>query len=99
MGETSTIRAMDALETFFCRSSLISASLPLSFDLPKAPLGRPSRLPLAFAAASPSLRPFRNEVTLHLSKQAKESNHGLGLQVVFALETNRLLNGDEANSF
>jgi hypothetical protein len=45
------------------------------------------------------LRPFRNEITLHLGKQAKESNHGLGLQVLFALETDGLFNGDEANFF
>jgi hypothetical protein len=62
-------------------------------------LGRPSRAPLAFAAARPSLRPFCNEVPLHLGKQTKERNHGLGLHGVLALETNGLLQGDEANAF
>src|SRR5688572_26955142 len=48
------IRAMEALETLFCRSDRISPSLPSSFDLLRAPLGLPSRLPRAFAAAKPS---------------------------------------------
>lgn len=48
------IRTMDAFETFFCKSDRISPSLPSSFDVLIAPLGRPSRLPRAFAAAKPS---------------------------------------------
>ena len=45
--ETPTILAIEALETSFCRSMRISSCLPSSLDLPKAPLGRPSRLQFA----------------------------------------------------
>src|SRR5439155_26878536 len=97
VGETSTIRAMDALETRLRRSSWISCSLPSSLDFPKAPLGRPRRLPLAFAAMSPSLGPFSNEIALDLGKEAKEGEHGFGLQGLFALKADRFLNGHEPN--
>ncbi len=36
------IRAMEAFETRFCSRTRISPSLPSSFDLLRAPLGRPS---------------------------------------------------------
>jgi hypothetical protein len=49
------ILAMEALETSFSKIIQISSSLPSSLDVPSDPLGRPSRRPLARAAASPSL--------------------------------------------
>jgi hypothetical protein len=51
---------MEAFETFLPSSTRISCSLPSSLDFPKAPLGRPSSFPWAFAAASPSL--VRSEI-------------------------------------
>ena len=51
---------MEAFETFLPSSTRISCSLPSSLDFPKAPLGRPSSFPWAFAAASSSL--VRSEI-------------------------------------
>ena len=65
----------------------------------QGPLGAPKSFAFGLCRYEPFLGPFRNQVTLYLRKQSKQRNHRLGLQVVFALETNRLLNGDEANFF
>ena len=65
---------MEALETCFCRSRRISSSWPSSLGLPRAPLGRPSRLPLALAAASPSL--VRSEMRSR-STSAKSPNRAI----------------------
>ena len=51
--ETSRILAIEPFETSLPNSIRMSSSLPSSLDVPKAPLGRPSSFPLAFAAASP----------------------------------------------
>src|SRR6266404_8575769 len=73
--------------------------LAIKLRFAQGPLGAPKSSALGLCRCQSFLRPFRNEVTLHLGKQSKERNHGLGLQVVFALETNGLLNSDEANFF
>jgi hypothetical protein len=73
--------------------------LAIELRFAQGPLGAPKSSAFGLCRCQAFLRPFRNKVTLHLGKQSKESNHGLGLQVMFALETNGLLNGDEANSF
>jgi hypothetical protein len=76
--ETSMIRAMEAFETRFWRRARISPSLPSSFDLLRAPLGRPSRLPRAFAAAKPSLvrSAIRSRsISAKSPKRLSDSNH------------------------
>jgi hypothetical protein len=89
------IRAIEALETFLRRRDWMSSCFPSSFEVLSAPLGRPRRLPRAFAAAKPSFRAFCNQIAFELGKEPKERNHGFGLDIVLPLETDRLFNGHE----
>jgi len=73
--------------------------LAIELGFAQSPLGAPKSCTFGLCRSEAFLRPFRNEVTLHLGEQPKECNHGLGLHVVFALETNGLLQGDEAKAF
>jgi hypothetical protein len=89
----------DALETFFLQEQCDFRFLAIELGFAQGPLRAPQSSAFGLCRGQAFLRPFRNEVPLHLSKQPKERNHGLGLHVVFALETNGFLQGDEANVF
>ena len=71
-------------------STRISYSLPSSLDFPKAPLGRPSSFPWAFAAASPSLVRSEIRFPLHLGEQSEQGDHDLSLQILLAYNLGNL---------
>ena len=92
------MRAMEAFETPFVRNARMSSSLPSSFDLPRAPLGRPRRLPRALAPARPSLVRSTIRSPFDLRKQPEEHDHRLGLEILLALESNGLLDRHEVHA-
>ena len=92
------MRAMEAFETPFVRNVRMSSSLPSSFDLPRAPLGRPEALATRPGACQTLLGALHDQITFDLCKEPEEHDHRLGLEILLALESDGLLDRHKANA-
>ena len=91
------ILAIALFETPSLRNRRISSSLPSRRDTPSDPFGRPSFLPVDLALASHLTRAFGDQVALELGEQGEQRGHDLRLDVLFALDTDVLLDRDEGD--